>query len=178
MRPFVRRLPIAQSQQQDYVVVNNQEKQQQPEAQEAQQIIVLNVAPSANQITKISEVQQQQQPAGGVESSVKQYTTSTTQQTNNIPVNSNGQQQLVSKPLNPSLISLGTASVNSGSGYRVINTQAQNTNNNSNTAVNAQKLNAVSGPKLPTRFRLINNGLNTFNNHHMAPSVIKLNTLA
>lgn len=167
VRPFVRKLPIAQSQPQDFVIVNNQEVQQ-----EAQQVIFLNVS-NSNQITstKISEVQ----PTSGSDSSlsVKQCPTST-QQTNitNIPVSSNGLQQLVSKPLNPSLISLGSASVNSGSGYRVINTVQNNTANS-----NAQKLSAV-GPKLPTRFRLINNGINTFNSHHMAPSVIKLNTLA
>ena len=155
VRPLVRKM---QTHQQEYVIVNGQQPQYEPEAQ---QILVLNLAPSCQVATgpKISELQQQQQQLSGESISAT---------TPHIPVNSSGaQQHLVAKPLNS--VQSNLISLNAANGYRVINTLQS-------TTISAQKLGAVG--KLPTRFRLINNGISTFNSHHLTPSVIKLNTLA
>ena len=65
-----------------------------------------------------------------------------------------------------SLITLGGGMSTNATNFRVINT----------IGGGSQQANANAG-KLPTRFRLINNGITSFNSH-IVPSVIKLNTLA
>ena len=72
------------------------------------------------------------------------------------------------KPNTNSLITLGGISTNA-TNFRVINTIG--------AASQQQQQANTSAGKLPTRFRLINNGITSFNSH-IVPSVIKLNTLA
>ncbi len=123
--------------------------------------------------TSEDSIQQHQQQnviilnlANPAQSSLKTDTASTTTPVNNNNNNNNMfsvcQQQ---RPLNlqpsSSVISL-SASSNS---YRVITNTLQTTNGS-------------SVAKLPTRFRLINNGLNAINTNSLTPSVIKMNTLA
>ncbi len=122
--------------------------------------------------TSEDSIQQHQQQnviilnlANPAQSSLKTDTASTT-----TPVNNNNSNNMFSvcqqqRPLNiqpsSSVISL-SASSNS---YRVITNTLQTTNGS-------------SVAKLPTRFRLINNGLNAINTNSLTPSVIKMNTLA
>lgn len=184
VRPFIRKLPTIQSNMQSGQV--NQANQQQnssfitttelptvnsQQQEEAQQIIILNLAPSQTN-SKISEIVpnipeslsvKSAANAGGI--SIQNSSTAS-----NIPVNiinsSNSQ-----KPLNAQSNFISLNGINNSTGYRVINT-IQN--------ANAQKLTActTNSAKLPTKFRLVNTGINAFNNHHLAPSVIKLNSLA
>jgi hypothetical protein len=89
-------------------------------------------------------------------------------------INNNGcqsqqQQKNVLNLQNTSTISM----LNGNSNYRVITNTLQANSNNNKT-----NLCSNTATKLPTRFRLINNGINAINTHHLTPSVIKMNTLA
>jgi len=126
-----------------------QQASEESNQKQQQNIIILNLANTPQSPLKTDAV-----------SSIA-VTSSTT-----VPVNNNifsvCQQQ---KPLNiqppNSVISMST---NSNS-YRVI----------TNTT---QIANGSCVAKLPTRFRLVNNGINAINTHTLTPSVIKMNTLA
>ncbi len=134
--------------------MNNQNQE------EAQQIIILNLAPQNTH--KISEFQNES----------SSNTSSCVQNTiqNNIPVN------FVNSSINNQTKSNNLIALNqttNPSGYRVINTVQPNSNNNTQKVITCNTTN----PKLPTRFRLVNNGINSYNSH-LTTSVIKLNTLA
>lgn len=189
VRPFIRKLPTIQSQINPSLGQINQVNQQNSsfistsefstvnsqQQEEAQQIIILNLAPS-QQNSKISEIiPNTSEPLSvksiaNVNANIGGVSIQNASTASHIPVNIINTSS-VQKHLNAQSNFISLNGINNSTGYRVINT-IQN--------ANAQKLTActTNSPKLPTKFRLVNNGINAFNNHHLAPSVIKLNSLA